>query len=521
MSSQAIPRATSLADKTWGLDSLTQARFSFDSKTTAATILTVVISLLILEQIVYRTKKAHLPGDKWTIPVIGKFADSLNPTLENYKRQWYSGPLSCVSVFNIFIVIGSSNKMARKILNSPNHAEPCLVASAKKVLDPNNWVFLHGKVHADYRKALNVLFTQKALSIYLPIQERIYREFFKEWASHKGSRPMMMPMRDLNMETSLSVFVGDYITPENKKLVNKLYWDITTSLELVNFPLAIPGTKVYNAVKARKVVMKYLESSAAQSKVRMADMQNEPECLLDEWTRAMILSKNGNSEEAKLLSREYSDNEIAMVVLSFLFASQDAMSSALVYSFQLTADHPEILEKIREEQMRVRGGDLDAPLTLDLVEDMVYTRAVVKEVLRYRPPVIMVPYLTTRNFPITEDYTVPKGSMVIPAFWNSLHDETCFPEPDKFMPERWLPNEDGSEPLAESKPQNYLVWGSGPHKCIGPQYAGMHLAATLGTASVLLDWEHHRTKDSDEVKVIAAIFPKDEFIATFSERASQ
>lgn len=53
--------------------------------------------------------------------------------------------------------------MARKILNSPNHAEPCLVASAKKVLLPENWVFLHGKVHADYRKALNVLFTKQAL----------------------------------------------------------------------------------------------------------------------------------------------------------------------------------------------------------------------------------------------------------------------------------------------------------------------------------------------------------------------
>lgn len=53
--------------------------------------------------------------------------------------------------------------MARKILNSPNHAEPCLVAAAKKVLLPDNWVFLHGKAHADYRKALNVLFTKKAL----------------------------------------------------------------------------------------------------------------------------------------------------------------------------------------------------------------------------------------------------------------------------------------------------------------------------------------------------------------------
>lgn len=53
--------------------------------------------------------------------------------------------------------------MARKILNSPNHAGPCLVMSAKKVLLPENWVFLHGKVHADYRKALNVLFTRQAL----------------------------------------------------------------------------------------------------------------------------------------------------------------------------------------------------------------------------------------------------------------------------------------------------------------------------------------------------------------------
>lgn len=71
------------------------------SKTTAATILTAIISLLILEQIVYRAKKAHLPGDKWTIPIIGKFADSVNPTWANYMAQWKSGPLSAVSVFNM------------------------------------------------------------------------------------------------------------------------------------------------------------------------------------------------------------------------------------------------------------------------------------------------------------------------------------------------------------------------------------------------------------------------------------
>jgi C-22 sterol desaturase len=54
--------------------------------------------------------------------------------------------------------------------------------------------------------------------------------------------------------------------------------------------------------------------------------------------------------------------------------------------------------------------------------------------------------------------------MVIPAFWNSLHDPACYPEPDSFKPERWLPTEDGQESLAESKPQNFIVFGSGPHK---------------------------------------------------------
>jgi C-22 sterol desaturase len=59
--------------------------------------------------------------------------------------------------------MGNSNEMCRKIMNSPNHAEPCIVAAAKKVLLPTNWVFLHGKAHSDYRRALNVLFTKQAL----------------------------------------------------------------------------------------------------------------------------------------------------------------------------------------------------------------------------------------------------------------------------------------------------------------------------------------------------------------------
>lgn len=344
-------------------------------------------------------------------------------------------------------------------------------------------------------------------SHYLPIQEKIYRKFFDRWMHDpSGPRKYQGFMRDLNMETSLTTFVGPYMSEAEVQEINDKYWLITVALELVNFPFAWPGTKVYNAIKARDLVMKYLTRASAESKKRMADPLEETRCLLDEWTRAMVHAREGKSadnEDVKLLSREFSDHEIGLVIVSFLFASQDAMSSAIVWGFQLIADHPEVLAKIREEQYRIRGNDLNAPLTLDLLDDMIYTRAAVKEITRIRPSVIMVPYITTKAFPITPEYTVPKNSMIIPSFWQSLHDPTVYPEPDTFMPERWLANEDGSLPIAEKHPQNYIVFGSGPHKCIGYQYAFMHLTATLGTAAVLMDWHHEKTPTSDKMQVIA------------------
>ena len=105
--------------------------------------------------------------------------------------------------------------------------------------------------------------------------------------------------------------------------------------------------------------------------------------MLDEWVAIL-------NDPAYKGRREFSDHEMAMVVFSFLFASQDAMSSGLIYGFQHLADHPRVLAKIREEQDRVRGGDYEKPLTLKMLDEMPYLRAMVKETLRVKPPVTMV-----------------------------------------------------------------------------------------------------------------------------------
>lgn len=330
-------------------------------------------------------------------------------------------------------------------------------------------------------------------SIYVAIQDQITRKHFKRWLAAaaedpENPKPIMMTCRDLNMDTSLRVFCGPHIDEDAARLITEKYWDITTALELVNFPLAVPGTKVYRAVQCRKIAMKHLEDAAAKSKLAMA-AGKEPECMLDHWVRSM-------DDPSYKGRKDFSDLEMAMVVFSFLFASQDAMSSGLIYGFQHLADHPDILAKIVEEQDRVRAGDHDRQITLEQLDDMPYLRAFVRESLRVKPPVTMVPYKTTKAFPIAQDYTVPAGSMVIPSFYNSLHDPEVFPEPDKLLPERWLDQQSS----ANQNPRNYLVFGAGPHKCIGLEYAMMNIALVLADAVALLEWEHVRTEKSEQVE---------------------
>lgn len=470
------------------------------------------------DQISYQMQKGHIPGPRFKIPFMGSFLDSMKPTFEKYNAKWQTGPLSCVSVFHKFVVIASERDLARKILNSPSYVQPCVVDAGKKILKHTNWVFLDGRDHIEYRKGLNGLFTTRALASYLPAQEAVYNKYFKEFLAHSKDdyAQYMIPFRDINVATSCRTFCGYYISDDAIKHIADEYWKITAAMELVNFPIVLPFTKVWYGIQSRKVVMRYFMKAAAESRKNM-EAGNAPACMMEEWIHEMIETRKYKSENKEgaekpsVLIREFSDEEISLTFLSFLFASQDATSSAMTWLFQLLADHPDVLQKVREEQLRIRKGDIDVPLSLDLMEKMTYTRAVVKECLRLRPPVLMVPYRVKKAFPITPDYTVPKDAMVIPTLYGALHDSKVYPEPETFNPDRWAPNG-----LAEQSPKNWMVFGNGPHVCLGQRYAVNHLIACIGKASIMLDWKHKRTPDSDTQMIFATTFPQDMCYLKFS-----
>ncbi len=340
-------------------------------------------------------------------------------------------------------MIASTRDMSRKILNAPMFVKPCVVDAAHKLLGADNWVFLDGKAHVDFRKGLNGLFTRRALEIYLPGQEEVYNRYFERFLQitrDAGGKPVpfMPEFREVMCAVSCRSFVGHYISDEAVKKIADDYYLITAALELVNFPIILPFTKTWYGKKASHMVLVEFAKCAAKSKVRMA-AGGEVTCIMDAWVKAMIESKKWREAEEKGLStdglekpspllRDFTDWEISQTVFTFLFASQDASSSAATWLFQTMAQRPDVLDRVREENLKVRNGDIHAPLNMDQLESMTYTRAVVRELLRYRPPVIMVPYLAKKAFPITDTYTVPKGEFAMWAFLGRARSNFLFPK---------------------------------------------------------------------------------------------
>ncbi|KAI1422298.1 cytochrome P450 [Xylaria sp. FL1777] len=518
----AVPSAGSFAPQ---IESVVDAVMNASLLTWAISIVALAVAY---DQISYLLQKGSIVGPKFKEPFIGPFLESLDPKFEEYVQKWKSGPLSCVSVFHKFVVIASTRDLARKIFNAPQYVKPCVVDIATKILGEDSWVFMDGKEHVDYRKGLNNLFTRRALECYLPGQESEYKKYFTRFlqiTENAGGKPVpfMHEFRELMCAVSLRTFAGYYMADSAIKKVADDYYLVTAALDLVNFPIIVPYTRTWYGQRAARETMEEFAKCAAKAKVRMA-AGGDITCIMDAWIKEMIDSKKWVEATEKGLSteglvkpspiiREFSDMEIARTIFTFLFASQDATSSAATNLFQVTAQRPDVLDRVREENLRVRNGDIHAPVTLEQLESMTYTRAVVRELLRWRPPVIMVPYKAKKAFPITEDYTVPKGAMIIPTTYMALRDPEVYDRPDEFDPERYYTGD-----AEEKGKKNYLVFGTGPHYCLGQHYAQLNLALFLGKASLLLDWKHHATPVSEEIKVFACIFPKDDCPLTFEER---
>lgn len=164
------------------------------------------------------------------------------------------------------------------------------------------------------------------------------------------------------------------------------------------------------------------------------------------WVKDVLLHSNapfkGNEDEAAYLTN------------TVISAGGDNPRIALNTCIMASIIHPDAFQKCLQEIESVCNSTTNpespsssSPCRLPTVADiphMPYTCAFIKETLRWRPTVPMVPPHTAAEDFTFEDYIFPKGTnflLNVPALCRD------YPSPDAFMPERWLSssNHDGNE----------------------------------------------------------------------------
>jgi cytochrome P450 family 710 subfamily A protein len=308
-------------------------------------------------------------------------------------------------------------------------------------------------------------------------------------------------IRDMNQETSQEVFVGPYLPTELRSEFSAHFRNMTDGF--LSLPLPVPGTAVWRGMQSRKAVIRILAVCAAQSKARLA-AGGSPACLLDFWTEYLMGENEKAAAQNQLPNSHAGNDEIADVMMDFLFASQDASTASLTWLAALLCDHPDVLARVRAEQAEVRP-DLSGPLDGDTLYRMKYTRQVVDETLRWRPVAPMVPQLAAADFALADGVVAPKGSLVIPSLMASVWSGQGFPKGDVFDPDRMGPERGEKERFKKHN----LTFGCGPHACVGYKYAENHLVAFAARLAASVELRRSKNARSDELFYLPTVYPRD------------
>ncbi|KAL1742445.1 cytochrome P450 [Schizophyllum fasciatum] len=164
-------------------------------------------------------------------------------------------------------------------------------------------------------------------------------------------------------------------------------------------------------------------------------------------------------------------------------------------------DNPELQRRAQLELDAVLGplqtpdGKPGKLPTFSEQAQLPFISALVRESSRYKPVLPgAIPHAHSGSEPdIYNGYVIPAGSIVIPNTWAMMHDESVYPDPDSFKPERFLTADGKLDPNMRD-PAN-MAFGFGRRACVGRYLADSSL--WLMIAVILRVYNIEKAKDAD------------------------
>ena len=291
---------------------------------------------------------------------------------------------------------------------------------------PNSILILDGPEHLRQRKLMLPPFHGDRMRAHRDLIARLAEAEVERWprgvpfATHAR-------MQSLTLDVIMRVVFGAEL-PGLRAAIRRTL-DMTMSL-----PRALFFSLTGNDLGFRRAISQVEGELAEVIRARRA-AGGQPPAILDE-----------------LIAAGSTDDELRDQLVTLLAAGHETTAGALAWALERLARHPEVLQRLREDEPG-------------------YADAVVKEVLRTRPVLTIAARKLVAPFAVG-GWELPAGVHVAPCIYLTHRRPDLYDEPTAFRPERWL---------GDGAPDSYawIPFGGGVRRCVGAAFAAMEMSEVL------------------------------------------
>ena len=268
---------------------------------------------------------------------------------------------------------------------------------------------------------------------------------------------------ELTMYTSSACLIGKQFREELTPEYFRVFYELekgTDALAYVNPYLPLPVFRQRDRARRRMVeLLTEVFARRAKSGAATGETRELFDVLLS------IVNPDG--------SPRFPIDQITGMFISMMFAGHHTTSGTAAWTLIELLRQPEFGRRVVDEldSLYADGREVSHQALREIPE----LENGIKEALRLHPPLILLMRKVLYDFHY-KGYSVPAGKLVgvSPALSNRLPE--CFPEPDRFDPDRYREGREEDAQLFA-----WIPFGAGRHRCVGAAFAMIQLKAIFST----------------------------------------
>ncbi|XP_045538876.1 cytochrome P450 6B5-like [Papilio machaon] len=323
------------------------------------------------------------------------------------------------------------------------------------------------------RSRLTPVFTSGKLKnmLYLMTERgEHFVEYVDSLCAKEPEQPMYALVQKFTMATISACAFGMDIDEDMYQILEKIDKMVFTTNYSIELDMMYPGIlKKFNGSIYPKFVSTFFDNLAQTVVKRRGGLPTNRKDFMDlilELRQKKTIEGTKKMDNEKLRIVELTESVIAAQAFVFYVAGYETSASTMTFLFYELAKHPEIQDKVIaeiDEVLKRHNGEIN----YDCLNEMTYLQQVFDETLRKYPIVDPLQRNAQTDYMIPgTNVTIKKGQTIVVNPMGIHYDPKYYPNPDKFDPERFSPeNEKDRHTCA------YLPFGAGPRNCIGMRFA--------------------------------------------------